>query len=186
MELREASGLRTFTRMPMDGSRSLCLMGEFTAALESCGAGQLGPLVTASVLLTDKSDNVLLVRSADTDSWTIPSSVVVGDEAPHDCVERLVSQQLGLTAIAGRLLVISWTPAAKDKNRAVVDFLFDGGAIHNEAALSTGAGAPVVSRFFSWEQAESEVSATLAGWLHSASNAREDGGANYIPGAVEL
>jgi hypothetical protein len=97
-----------------------------------------------------------------------------------------VSQQLGLTAIAGRLLVISWTPAAKEKNRAVVDFLFDGGAIHNEAALSAGASAPVVSRFLSWEQAESEVSATLAEWLHSARNAREDGGPTYIPGVVGL
>jgi 8-oxo-dGTP diphosphatase len=161
-------------------------MDEFTVALESCDAGQLGPLATASVLLTDKSDNVLLVRSADADPWTIPSSVVTGDEAPHDCVERLVSQQLGLTAIAGRLLVISWTSAAKDKSRAVVDFLFDGGAVHNEAALFAGTGALTVSRFFSWEQAESEVSATLAEGLHSARNAREGGGATYIPGVVEL
>ena len=160
-------------------------MGEFTVGLEPCGAGQLGPFVTASVLLTDRSDNVLLVRSADADSWMIPSSVVAGDEAPHDCIERLVSQQLGLTAIAGRLLVISWTPAVKGKNRAVVDFLFDGGAVHNDASLSAVVGA-LVSRFFSWEQAASEVSATLAKWLHSARNAREHGGATYIPGVVKL
>jgi ADP-ribose pyrophosphatase YjhB (NUDIX family) len=164
-------------------------MGEFTAALEACGAGQRGSFVTASVLLTDESDNVLLVRSADGHSWTIPSSVVADNEAPHDCVERLVSQQLGLTAVAGRLLVISWTPTAKDKNRTVVDFLFDVGAVHNVAALGAGAdaGASGVFRFFSWEQAETMVSATLAAWLHSARSGREDdAGATYVPAVVEL
>jgi ADP-ribose pyrophosphatase YjhB (NUDIX family) len=159
-------------------------MGDFTTALEPRSAGQLGLFVTASVLLRDKSGNLLLVRSADADSWTIPSSVVTGDESPHDSVERLASQQLGLTAVAGQLLVISWTPATKDKNRAVVDFLFDGGTVHNEAALSAGAGTWAASRFFSWKQAENVVSAPLAEWLRSARTAREDGGATYIPGGL--
>jgi len=150
---------------------SLCLMGELTAVLDSRGAGRVGPIVTASVLLTDESDNVLLIR-CDSQLWTIPSSGVAGDEAPHDCVERLVSQQLGLTAIAGRLL----DPSREYQNRAVANFLFDGGAVHNKAAMFAGTGASSAFRFFSWEQAETEVSATLAKWLDSARNAREAGG----------
>jgi 8-oxo-dGTP diphosphatase len=161
-------------------------MGELTPAWEARGAGHFGPYVAASVLLTDKSDKVLLVKSTDDHSWTIPSSVVAGDEAPHDCVARLVSQQLGLTAVAGRLLVISWTPAAGHEDRAVMNFLFDGGAVHNETALSAGVGAPGVVGFFPWEQAEAEVSASLGEWLHSARSGREDGLTAYIPGVVEL
>jgi 8-oxo-dGTP diphosphatase len=168
----------------MHGSRSLCLMGDFPLSSEACGAGRQGPLVTASVLLTDKSDNVLLVRSDH--SWVIPSSAVAGDEAPHDCAERLASQQLGLTTVAGRLLVISWTPGSEEKSRAVVDFLFDGGAVYNESALPAGAGAPEVFRFFTWEQAESQVSAAVAKRLRPLREGREEEGAAYIPGVVEL
>jgi 8-oxo-dGTP diphosphatase len=159
-------------------------MSDFNAALGSAITGQVGPLVTASVLLTDKSGNVLLVRSADAHSWTIPSSVVAGDEVPHDCVERLAAQQFGLTAIAGRLLAIRWTPAVNGSNRASIDFLFDGGAVHNEAAMSADACAQATSRFFSWEQAENEMSATLAEWLRSARDACEDRGATYISSAT--
>jgi 8-oxo-dGTP diphosphatase len=175
----------TFRAGPLRLSATICVMSEFTAALKPHGTGQLDPFVAASVLLTDKSDNVLLVRSAD-NSWTIPNCMVSGDEAPHDCVARLVSQQLGLTAIAGQLLVISWTPAACHKDRAVVNFLFDGGAVHNEAALSVGGGALGVFRFFSWEQAESEVSATLAKWLPPARKGRKKGRTLYIAGAADI
>lgn len=153
-------------------------MSDFTAALKPC--------VTASVLLTDKLDNVLLIRPADAGSWTIPSSAIAGGESPHDCVGRLVSQQLGLTAIAGRLLVISWTQAVADENPAVVDFLFDGGAVHNEAALAADDCVSAVFRFFSWEQAEDNVSAPLAESLHSARAAREAGGATYLPSVAGL
>jgi ADP-ribose pyrophosphatase YjhB (NUDIX family) len=157
-------------------------MGKLTAVLSSRSAERVGPIVTASVLLTDESDNVLLVRSRDSKLWAIPSSVVASnDEAPHDCVERLMSQQLGLTAVAGRLLVVSWTPAENTENRAVVNFLFDGGAVHNKIAMFAGTGASNVFRFFTWEQAETEVSAKLAQWLDSARNVREAGGAAYVP-----
>lgn len=159
-------------------------MGGYIAEPES-GGGQRGPLVRASVLLTDNSGNVLLVRSADADTWTIPSAAVAGDEAPHDCVERLVAQQLGLTVIAGPLLVIGWRPAAGEKNPAIVDFMFDGGEVFNEAALAASSNASVAFRFFSWKEAESEVPPAIASWLHSARNAREDDRAAYLPSAGE-
>jgi 8-oxo-dGTP diphosphatase len=160
-------------------------MSEIAPAWAACGAGHLGPYVTASVLLTDQSDNVLLATSPDDHSWAIPNSVVAGDEAPHDCVARLVSQQLGLTAIAGPLLVISWVPAAEPEDRAVMNFLFDGGAVHNETALSARDGVPGCFRFFSWEQAEAAVSASQAEWLQSARKGRADGFTAYLPGVAE-
>jgi ADP-ribose pyrophosphatase YjhB (NUDIX family) len=162
-------------------------MSEFTTASEPDVIDRLDPFVTASVLLTDKSDNVLLVRAVSDYSWTIPNCLVTGDEAPHDCVSRLVSQQLGLTTVAGGLLVISWTPPAERKDRAIVNFLFDGGAVHNETALSAGCAASAGGfRFLPWQQAETEVSATLARCLRPARKGRKNGRTVYMFGVAEV
>ena len=163
-------------------SRSICSMDEHAAAQRSSLVREsLGSDVSASVLLTDEADRVLLVKSVSGVYWTIPSAIAREDEAPHDRAERLMAEQLGVTALAGRLLVIGWSPATKDHSRAVVNFLFEGGMIHNEESLVKDLSELTDARFFTWEQVEGVVSAVLAEWLEAARQAREDSVPAYLP-----
>jgi 8-oxo-dGTP diphosphatase len=137
--------------------------------------------VYACMLLTDADDHVLLVKPGNRDYWAIPGGAVKKDETPHDCAERGVAEEPGLTAVAGDLLVVSWSPPLGDRPRAVVNFLFDGGTVHNPLGLHMQGDERGGPQFFTWEQAETKMPADTAAFVSAARQAREDHRTIYLP-----
>jgi len=66
--------------------------------------------VIAQGLLRDGDDRVLLCELTYKPDWDLPGGVVEPDESPHDCVQREVAEELGITVTAGDLLTVDWLP----------------------------------------------------------------------------
>ncbi|MBV9446302.1 MAG: NUDIX hydrolase [Streptosporangiaceae bacterium] len=66
--------------------------------------------VSASMLLTDTRDRVLLVKPSYRPYWSLPGGIVEADEAPHECASREIAEEIGLDIKAGDLLVVDWAP----------------------------------------------------------------------------
>ena len=81
--------------------------------------------LSASMLITDSDDRILLVKPNYRPDWGIPGGIVEADEAPDQCVTREIAEELALAIPAGDLLVVDWMGAAGD--RPLVTLLEDTG-----------------------------------------------------------
>src|ERR1700722_14188393 len=73
--------------------------------------------LSASMLITDKDDRILLVKPNYRPDWGIPGGIVEADEAPDQCATREIAEELGLDIPAGDLLVVDWGAAAGGRTR---------------------------------------------------------------------
>ena len=64
----------------------------------------------SQMLLRDHDDRVLLCHLTYKQDWDLPGGVVEVGESPQLAVSREVSEELGLTIPAGRLLLTDWLP----------------------------------------------------------------------------
>jgi 8-oxo-dGTP diphosphatase len=85
-----------------------------------------GHPLTASVLLTDHSDRVLIVRAGD--RWQLPGGIVETGESVRDAATREVREELGLTIdLDGRrLIAVEWIEATRPGRRDRIAFVFAG------------------------------------------------------------
>ena len=87
----------------------------------------------SQMLVRDPEGRVLLCQLTYKRDWDLPGSVVEVGESPQLAVSREVSEELGLTIPAGRLLLTDWLPPWGGWDDALC-LVFDGG-VHDPAVL---------------------------------------------------
>jgi 8-oxo-dGTP pyrophosphatase MutT (NUDIX family) len=89
----------------------------------------------SQMLVRDHDGRVLLCNLTYKQDWDLPGGVVEVGESPQLAVTREVSEELGLTIPAGRLLLTDWLPPWGGWDDALC-LVFDGG-VHDAAITDT-------------------------------------------------
>ena len=89
----------------------------------------------SQLLVRDHDGRVLLCRLTYKQDWDLPGGVVEVGESPQLAVAREVEEELGLTILAGRLLVTDWLPPWGGWDDALC-LVFDGGE-HDASIIDT-------------------------------------------------
>jgi 8-oxo-dGTP pyrophosphatase MutT (NUDIX family) len=137
--------------------------------------------VSASVVLTDGSDRVLIVKPNYRDGWAFPGGIIEEGEAPHVCAEREALEEVGLAVTAGRLLVVDFLPVLDDRPRAILNFLFDGGTVADPSAIRVQEEELDAAELCSWDDAAKRFPSLTARRVPAARKARESGRTIYLP-----
>jgi 8-oxo-dGTP diphosphatase len=67
-------------------------------------------------------------RTPKTDDWEIPGSGLDADESPFAAAVRELEEELGMSVVPGRLLVVDWVPPRPGRTDGVM-FVSDGGVL---------------------------------------------------------
>ncbi len=137
--------------------------------------------VSAGMLITDAADRVLIVKPNYRPDWGIPGGIVEDGEAPHQGAVREVAEEVGLDIPAGDLLVVDWIAPDAARPRAVVSYLFDGGAVSRDVTIRLQEEELDDAQFVTWAEAEARMPAHIAARVPAARQARLDGRTVYLP-----
>ncbi|MEW2165875.1 NUDIX hydrolase [Streptomyces sp. NPDC007084] len=88
-----------------------------------------GHPVTASVLITSPTDDLLIVHPAKPDApWQLPGGIVEQNESPLDAVRREVREELGLEIHVDEwdLFAVEWLQATRPDRRDRLAIMFAG------------------------------------------------------------
>ncbi|WP_433089069.1 NUDIX domain-containing protein [Dactylosporangium sp. CA-052675] len=135
----------------------------------------------SGVLLRDPAGRVLLVEPTYKDSWELPGGAVEGDESPYGAAVRELREELGLSVVPGRLLVVDWVPPRPGRTEGVM-FVFDGGVLGAAAAERIRLPAEEL-RGWAWctsPEADARLSPLLARRAAAAATAAADGTTAYL------
>ena len=138
--------------------------------------------LSASMLITDQEDRILLVKPNYRPDWGIPGGIVEADEAPDVCAVREIAEELGLDIPAGDLLVVNWMAAAGDRPQAIMNFIFDGGVLSDPGAIRLQEEELDDARFLGWAEAEAQMARNTAARVPAARQARRSRRTVYLPG----
>jgi 8-oxo-dGTP pyrophosphatase MutT (NUDIX family) len=89
--------------------------------------------VTAAVLITNPSDDLLIVHPAKPDApWQLPGGIVEQGESPLDAVRREGREELGLDLDVTEhdLFAVEWLQATRPERRDRLAILFAGPVLH--------------------------------------------------------
>jgi 8-oxo-dGTP diphosphatase len=137
--------------------------------------------LSASMLITDQDDRILLVKPNYRPYWGIPGGIVEADEAPDQAAAREIAEELGLDIPAGDLLVVDWMAAAGDRPQAIMNFIFDGGVLRDPGAIRLQEEELDDAQFLSWAEAEARMGAGMASRVPAARRARQSRRTVYLP-----
>jgi 8-oxo-dGTP diphosphatase len=137
--------------------------------------------LSASMLITDSEDRILLVKPNYRPDWGIPGGIVEADEAPHQCVSREIAEELALDIPAGDLLVVDWSAAAGARPQAIMNFVFDGGVLADPRAIRLQEEELDDAEFLGWAEAEARMAPALAARVPAARQARQTRRTVYLP-----
>jgi 8-oxo-dGTP pyrophosphatase MutT (NUDIX family) len=80
-------------------------------------------LSTATGVVLDDDDRVLLGRRSDTGRWALPGGIIDPAEAPADAVAREVLEETGVVAVPERLVAVTVLPPMTYPNGDQVRYL---------------------------------------------------------------
>jgi len=137
------------------------------------------PRVAAGALFLDEAGRVLLVRPTYKEYWDIPGGYVEPGESPHAGCVREIREELGLTPMIGRHLVVDWAPADNEGDKLL--FIFDAGVLTSDlhSAVVFGDGELSATRFVPADELEQYVPARLSRRIRVAMAAKATGRAAY-------
>lgn len=134
----------------------------------------------ASAYITDPADRALLVKPNYRDGWSFPGGLIDEHEHPEQACAREIAEELGLSMLVGRLLVVHWVRAERRPPYALVAFQFDGGTIPADTPITLQAEELDDYGFFSREEAKELLPAHAYERLLASAAAREAGGIVYL------
>jgi ADP-ribose pyrophosphatase YjhB (NUDIX family) len=134
-------------------------------------------------LITDPAGNVLLVKPNYRDHWALPGGIVDHNEPPEAACAREITEELGITLPAGRLLVIDWAPAFARRPRPITYFLFDGGVLAPTAGITLQQAELDDYAFTDPDQIGVHLDPHTAARIPAALTARANGTTVYLPQA---
>ena len=138
----------------------------------------------AALFVTDGHDRVLLVKPNYRDHWAIPGGYVDQDETPNVAAQRELREELGLSLLAGDLLVVDWAAPAGPRTRALVNFVFDGGRLTDDHDIRLCPDELEAVAFHDPEQCRSLLPARVAPRIEAALAARAKGITIYLTDSV--
>jgi 8-oxo-dGTP pyrophosphatase MutT (NUDIX family) len=105
------------------------------AHLAEGNAKQARKRVSGDLLMRDGGGNILLVDPVYKPGWDLPGGMAEANESPLTATLREISEELGFTASAGRMLCVDWVPPHGPWDDLLA-FIFDGGTL-NKAQISS-------------------------------------------------
>ena len=141
----------------------------------------------SALLFTDSAGRVLLVEPTYKDYWEIPGGSVEADESPYDAVVRELKEELGMSVVPGRLLVVDWVPPRPGRTEGVM-FIFDGGLLE-QSQTERILLPPEELRSWAWctpEVAGARLSELLARRVAAARAAAADGATVYLQNGYKV
>ncbi|MEU0465371.1 NUDIX hydrolase [Amycolatopsis sp. NPDC006131] len=150
------------------------------AYLAEGNAKQARKRVAADLLIRDEAGRILLVNPTYKENWDLPGGMAESNEAPRAAGERELAEELGLTVIAGRVLVLDWIGPHGPWDDQLV-FIFDGGALSATQVEAISICDPEISEFAFVELAEAKamLRPDMAQRLARAHNALATGVTDY-------
>jgi 8-oxo-dGTP pyrophosphatase MutT (NUDIX family) len=130
----------------------------------------------SQMLVRDHDGRVLLCNLTYKQDWDLPGGVVEVGESPQLAVTREVSEELGLTIRAGRLLLTDWLPPWGGWDDALC-LVFDGG-VHDAAitdAIVRETREIRAAEFCTLEQARERCADFTARRVEAAITGADDG-----------
>ncbi|MGK5532936.1 NUDIX domain-containing protein [Streptomyces sp. URMC 129] len=88
------------------------------------------PRMAAGALFFDGRGDILLVEPTYKRYRDLPGGYVEAGESPRQACEREVAEELGITPVIGRLLVVDWAPHPAEGDKVL--WIFDGGVLPEE------------------------------------------------------
>ncbi len=82
----------------------------------------------AGCLFLNENGQIMLVKPTYKASWEIPGGIVENNEAPKQCCQREVEEELGVEREIGRLLVVDYNSEEGEKTESLM-FIFHGGTL---------------------------------------------------------
>lgn len=128
----------------------------------------------AGALITDADDRILVVEPTYKETWEIPGGLVDAGEAPQMACARELREELGLTIVPGRLLVMDHQTLPPPRGDSIM-FVYDGGVLADLSAIVLQASELRSFRFLPAGELGSVVNSRLASRMTAALRARREG-----------
>jgi 8-oxo-dGTP diphosphatase len=135
--------------------------------------------MAAGMLFRDDAGRVLLVEPSYKNEWEIPGGCVEADESPYAAAIREVAEELGVSTVPGRLLVVDWVPPHAGRTEGVM-FVYDGGLLESAANFHL---SPDELRSWAWctpSEAAARLSEPLTRRVLAATEAAATGTMLYL------
>lgn len=119
--------------------------------------------MTASALLLNEQDNVLIVKPTYRAEWLLPGGLVEDNESPRQACAREIKEELGIEPPLHKLLCVEYLSDDGQQTESV-QFVFYGGLITESQISSIALPEPELSeyRFSTREEALQLLSCKLA------------------------
>ena len=155
---------------------------EFSESEQTAWFAQLPTMFgAAAALFTNPEGRVLLVKPNYRDHWSLPGGILEHGEPPHEGCRREVREELGLDIAPGPLLVVGWAGLDGVRPRPVVHFVFDGGALADDAPIRLQEDELDEYRFVADADLDGYLPPIISTRVSAGLRARDDGMTAYLP-----